>query len=420
MAPDKAGRFPRPSRRALLGGGVAGLGGAGIALGADRLAADGPTPLERARAAAPAPVAGDGTHQPGIAERPPAHLVFTAFDLTATDTATARAALTSVLRTWTAAARTLMDGGRLAGDERDAAGLGPAGLTVTIGLGATALRRAGLEAQLPGQLAPLPRFSTDQLHPDRGDGDLSVQVRAEDPMVVFSAARQLQRVAAPHTRPRWSQRGFLRTAAAADDPDATPRNLMGQVDGTGNPRPGTAAFATAVWAGDDGPAWMRHGTYLVCRRIRMLLDSWDRLSEAGQERVVGRRKSDGAPLSAGPDGGGETTPPDFAARTADGSLAIAANAHIRLTNPQLRGGVAMFRRGYSYDDGLDASGDPDAGLFFQAYQADPRIAFAPLQRTLAASDALTAFIQHTASALFAIPPAAPPGGYVGQHLLDTT
>ncbi|WP_307873719.1 MULTISPECIES: Dyp-type peroxidase [unclassified Frankia] len=362
---------------------------------------------------------GDGTHQPGIVERPPAQLVFTAYDLTATDPATARAALTSVLRTWTPAARTLMAGGRLPGNEHDADGLGPAGLTVTIGLGATVLGRAGLDNQLPGQLAPLPAFSTDALDPARGGGDLAVAVCAEDPMVAFSAARQLQRLASPHARARWSQRGFLRTAAAATDPNATPRNLMGQLDGTNNPTPGTATFDTAVWAGADGPAWMAGGTYLVTRRIRMLLDGWDRLSEAGQEHVIGRRKTDGAPLSADPDTATETTPPDLAVTTADGALVIPANAHIRLANPAFHGGVRMFRRGYSYDDGLDATATPDAGLFFQAYQADPRTAFVPVQRTLASSDALTAFIQHTASALFAIPPAPRGGGYLAQPLLET-
>jgi dye decolorizing peroxidase len=411
--------FARPSRRGLLGSGLAGVGGAGVALAADRLTRPGPSPAERARAATLAPVTGDHPHQPGIAERPPAQLVFTAYDLTVTGTAATHAALRDVLRAWTSAARTLMSGGRLPGDGRDAAGLGPAGLTVTFGLGASALTAAGLDAQLPGQLAALPRFSTDALDPARGGGDLSVQVCAEDPMVAFSAARRLQRLAAGSLRPRWSQRGFLRTAAAAASPDATPRNLMGQVDGTDNPKPGTAAFAAAVWAGPESPAWMRDGSYLVCRRIRMLLDAWDRLSERGQERVIGRRKSDGAPLSADPDTATETTPPDLSARTPDGGLVIAANAHIRLANPAFRGGVAMFRRGYSYDDGFDANGNLDAGLFFQAYQADPRTAFVPVQRALAASDALTAFIEHTGSALFAIPPAAPLGGYVGQPLLES-
>lgn len=408
----------RPSRRALLGGGLAGVGGAGIALAADRLTREGPTAAERTRSDAQVPVAGDGVHQPGIVDRAPAQLVFTAFDLAGSEPAAARAALRDVLQAWTPAVRTLMAGGRLADDERTAAGLGAAGLTVTIGLGASALTRAGLGARLPGQLAALPHFSTDQLDPARGGGDLAIQVCAEDPVVAFSAARQLQRIAAAHARPRWSQRGFLRTAAAAADPDATARNLMGQVDGTNNPKPGSAAFATAVWAGDDGPAWMRHGTYLVCRRIRMLLDTWDRFSESGQERVIGRRKSDGAPLSADPDSATETTPPDLSARTADGGLIIPANAHIRLANPAFHGGARMFRRGYSYDDGLDAAGGLDAGLFFQAYQADPRTAFVPVQRTLAASDALTAFIQHTGSALFAIPPAAPAGGYLAQPLLE--
>ncbi|ORT96947.1 twin-arginine translocation pathway signal protein [Frankia casuarinae] len=409
----------------MLGGaGLLGLGGGvvlgtGVALGTQRLLPDRPNPVEAARRAAVAAVAGDGRHQPGIAERAPAHLIFTAYDLISTEPTAVRSALAALLRTWTSASAVLMRGEPTAGAERDTAGLGPAALTVTVGLGASALRRAGLDTRIPGPLADIPALPGDRIDAARGGGDLAVQVCAEDPMVAYSAARQLRRIAAAYVQPRWVQRGFQRTAAGAADPDATPRNLMGQVDGTDNPRPGTAQFDLAVWAA-DGPAWMRGGTYVVCRRIRMLLDSWDRLTEAAQSEVIGRRKSDGAPLSAPPadQGGGETTAPDFAARTADGRPAIAVNAHIRLAHPQFHGGVAMFRRGYSYDDGLDATGEPDAGLFFQAYQADPRTAFVPVQRALAASDALSTFIRHTSNALFAIPPAPPPGGFLAQQLLD--
>ncbi|WP_261565186.1 Dyp-type peroxidase [Frankia gtarii] len=424
-------------RRVLAGAGLFGLGagaGAGATLGTQGLLPERADPVAAARRAALAPVVGDGRHQPGIAERAPAQLVFTAYDLTATDPAAARAALGAVLRAWTDGGRALMRGAAQsgvlqsgvsqagvlqAGMGREAAGLGPAGLTVTVGIGASALRRSGLDARIPGALADIPALPGDRLEAARGGGDLAVQVCAEDPMVAFAAARQLGRLAAGRVRPRWAQRGFHRTAAAATDPTATPRNLMGQLDGTNNPRPGSAQFDLAVWAA-GGPDWMRGGTYLVCRRIRMLLDSWERLTEDARGEVVGRRINDGAPLSApsAADGGGEDTAADFAARGPDGRPLIAENAHVRLSNPQFHGGIAMFRRGYSYDDGLDAAGEPDAGLFFLAFQADPRTSFVPVQRTLAASDALNTFIRHTSSALFAVPPTAPADGYLGQRLVE--
>ncbi|MCL9797324.1 Dyp-type peroxidase, partial [Frankia sp. AgKG'84/4] len=274
--------------------------------------------------------------------------------------------------------------------------------------------RAGLASAVPPQLAPIPAFPHDQLDPARGDGDLAVQICAEDPMVAASAARTLAIAARPYATSRWTQRGFRRSAAAAGDPFDTPRNLMGQLDGTDNPTAGTAQFDVAVWADTSAPGWMTGGSYLVARRIRMELDRWDLITVDAQEKIIGRRKGSGAPLS----GGGEHTDPDFLARTADGSPLIATNSHVRLSHPQFNNGVRMLRRGYSYDDGLAATGDPDAGLFFLAYQADPRTAFTAVQRKLDRLDALSAFLRHTGSALFAVPPAAPTGGYLGQQLLE--
>ena len=42
---------------------------------------------------------------------------------------------------------------------------------------------------------------------------------------------------------------------------------------------------------------MRGGSYLVARRIRMLIESWDTDYLADQERVFGRFKTSGAPLT---------------------------------------------------------------------------------------------------------------------------
>jgi deferrochelatase/peroxidase EfeB len=56
------------------------------------------------------------------------------------------------------------------------------------------------------------------------------------------------------------------------------------------------------------------------------------------------------------------------------------------------------------------SGELDAGLFFLAYQKDPRNQFVPLQRKLAANDALNEYIEHVASGVYACPPGVSTSG----------
>jgi deferrochelatase/peroxidase EfeB len=60
----------------------------------------------------------------------------------------------------------------------------------------------------------------------------------------------------------------------------------------------------------------------------------------------------------------------------------------------------------------------DARPFFICFQRDPRRQFIPIQRRLAASDALNRHTLHTASAIFACPPGARRGGFVGEGLLS--
>ena len=80
----------------------------------------------------------------------------------------------------------------------------------------------------------------------------------------------------------------------------------------------------------------------------------------------------------------------------------------------------ILRRGYSYTDGIDQqTGLLDAGLFFIAYQKDPRKQFVPIQRRLGQHDLLNEYIRHTGSALFAVPPGlAAAGDYYGKSLFD--
>ncbi|NUR58263.1 MAG: Dyp-type peroxidase [Catenulispora sp.] len=410
-----------PSRRSFLATGVTSVGGvAAGAAGAALLLDD--------RRPAPAPagelVAGLGTttvavpfpHQAGISvpARQQSHGTVAAFDLVEGVT---RDQLKALMKAWTSAIADLTAGRALTADDGIALGSGPCSLTVTVGFGPSLFGKAGLDAaSRPPQLAPLPAFGAEQLDPARSDGDLGVVLAADDALVVFHALRTLTRIAAGTAKPRWTMSGFSRAPGSSPDPASTGRNLMGQLDGTNNPTASQPDFERKVFvAADADAAWMRGGSYLVFRRIRMLLDSWDAQSTEDQEKVIGRRKDTGAPLP----GGSEHTPVNLAAQNPDGSLAIRGDAHIRLAAPATNGGAAMLRRGLSYHDGLTADGKPDAGLLFLAWQADPGTGFVPVQQRLTKNmDALNRFTKHETSALFAMVPAPSGNAYLGQALLE--
>ncbi|MFE4697748.1 iron uptake transporter deferrochelatase/peroxidase subunit [Streptomyces sp. NPDC056738] len=401
------------SRRRLLGT----AGATGLALGAAGAAVG--------YAAAPSPaktvpltsVGADmamfhGKHQPGITTGLQARGHLVAFDLTA---GAGRGEAAALLRRWSVTARRLMAGEAAAHEDtgvaRDA---GPSSLTVTFGFGHSFFARTGLEKQRPVALDPLPSFSSDHLDKARSDGDLWVQIGADDALVAFHALRAIQKDAGAAARVRWQMNGFNRSPGATAEP-MTARNLMGQIDGTRNPKPSEPDFDGRIFVPASGtPEWMANGSYAVVRRIRMLLDDWEKLSGKAQEDVIGRKKSTGAPLS----GGTETTAMDLDKTDAEGNLVVPVNAHARITRPDQNGGAAMLRRPFSFHDGIDADGTPDAGLLFVCWQADPVRGFVPVQRKLDRGDALSTYIRHESSGLFAVPGGAAEGEYVGQRLLE--
>ncbi|MFD9716661.1 iron uptake transporter deferrochelatase/peroxidase subunit [Streptomyces sp. NPDC059076] len=404
-------------RRLLTAAGAAGaagltLGAAGGAMAHAAGAGPGPTALSTVGSTE---VAFHGDHQPGITTPMQSHGHLIAFDLTA---GAGRGQAAALMRRWSALAAELMAGdtaeqaGRDTGVALDA---GPSSLTVTFGFGHGFFDRTGLVARRPAGLDPLPAFSADQLDPRRSHGDLWVQIGADDALVAFHALRAVQRVAGSTARVRWQMNGFNRSAGATAQPMTT-RNLMGQVDGTNNPKPAEADFDRRIFvaAGSD-QEWLTGGSYAVVRRIRMLLDDWEGLPLKKQEAIIGRRKSDGAPLT----GGTETTKLALDARGSDGKLVIPENAHARISAPEQNGGAAMLRRPFSYHDGIGPDGVPDAGLLFICWQADPLRSFVPVQRKLDRGDALSEFIRHEASGLYAVPGGAGRGEYVGQRLLES-
>jgi deferrochelatase/peroxidase EfeB len=322
-----------------------------------------------------------------------------------------------MFRAWTDAAAGLTGGQDAPGDSGEAVGLAASGLTLTFGLGPGLFDdRYGLAARRPGALAELPAFNGDQLVAERSGGDLSIQACANDPQVVFHAVRQLVRLGDGVVRARWAQTGFLPNTPTGD----TPRNLMGFKDGTRN----ADDLARSVWVGEEGPAWMHGGSYLVVRKIRMALEHWDRTEIDFQEEVIGRHKRSGAPLGKGR----EQDTPDFDAVDPDGNPVIAENAHLRMAAPETNAGARILRRGYSYNDGASFIAERwppwrqgveyDAGLLFIAYQRDPRAGFVRLFENMAKIDALNQFTTHVGSGLFACPGGVAPGQFLAQGLFD--
>ena len=353
-----------------------------------------------------------GKHQAGITTplQSRGHLI--AFDLAP---GAGRKEAAALLRRWSATAADLMAGRAPASDTGIARDAGPSSLTVTFGFGRTFFDRTGLTARRPAELDPLPPFSSDALDPKRSEGDLWVQIGADDALVAFHALRALQKDAGTAATVRWQMNGFNRSPGATARP-MTARNLMGQVDGTNNPKPADPDFDQRIFVPSGGPQpWMAGGSYAVVRRIRMLLDDWEKLPLKQQEQVIGRRKADGAPLT----GGTETTPLDLNKFGPDGKLVIPDNAHARISAPEQNGGAAMLRRPFSFHDGIAADGAPDAGLLFVCWQADPLKGFVPVQRKLDRGDALSPFIRHESSGLFAVPGGPDRGEYVGQRLLES-
>ena len=444
------------SRRGFLRGAAGLAAAAGAALAGDA----GTRAFAKADGESAPPPASDiepfwGRNQSGIVTPAQAHTYFAALDLTTTR----RGDVIALLKAWTNAAARLTSGKPIERFERtelaydydttttttvttaseptpttvslpdtgEADGLVPARLTLTFGFGAGLFAkdgtdRYGLAKHRPAAFVDLPHFAGDELAADRTGGDLSIQGCADDPQVAFHAVRQLVRLADEVAQVRWAQTGFLPNFASGQ----TPRNLMGFRDGTVNPSTrDPVTMDQFVWVGDEGPGWMRGGSYLVVRRIRIALEHWDRSKIELQEQTIGRHKISGAPLGKN----SEHEPLDLAAAGNDGNPVIGENAHVRLAAAASNGGAQILRRPYSYNDGVNFTAERwppwrqgmeyDAGLFFICYQRDPRTGFIKIFENMAKLDMLNQFVTHVGGGLFACPGGVAEGQFIGQPLFET-
>ena len=285
----------------------------------------------------------------------------------------------------------------------------PARLTLTVGFGAEPVPRRhgedrfGLADRRPAALARLPRFPGDAIRPELSGGDLCVQACANDPQVAVHAVRNLARIGFGVVSVRWSQLGFGRTSSTIGSPGhpAQPVRLQGrhrEPEGRGDRR---CCASTCGSRPGDGPSWMAGGSYLVARRIRMMIETWDRTSLAragGDHRPdQGRRRR----AAAGPRSSTSRTSPRSARTACRSSPRTRTSDWHTRASTMARDCCGAATTSSTASDGL---GRLDAGLFFMAYQRDPRQQFVPVQRQLASRDTLNEYIRHVSSGLFACPP----------------
>ena len=379
------------SRRVFLAG--AGVASSSVALAACTREGEGSSEAATLHSAT---IAFDGAHQSGVATATQANLNLVGFNLK--DGVDADG-IRNLMQLWTEDARELAAGRNPLSSLEPEMVERPANLTITCGFGERVFDIAASGAK-PQWLHDIPDMPREQLSDDWAQTDLVLQICSDDAVVCAWATRHMTRAGMDYVRTAWVQQGFMNAYGSIPE-GHTPRNLFGQVDGTVNPR-SDDEFADQVFT-DDG------SSSLVVRRIAMDLDDWERLDRTSREEAVGRRLSDGAPLT----GDDEFDAPDLDARDEYGLPVIDMNSHMARAMPPADHPEQKFlRRPYNYNLPPEPGSEQlsNAGLVFLAYQKDPDVQFTPVLRRLLEADRLNEWTTHIGSAVYWIPPGtAEPG-----------
>ena len=379
------------SRRVFLAG--AGVASSSVALAACTREGEGSSEAATLHSAT---IAFDGAHQSGVATATQANLNLVGFNLK--DGVDADG-IRNLMQLWTEDARELAAGRNPLSSLEPEMVERPANLTITCGFGERVFDIAASGAK-PQWLHDIPDMPREQLSDDWAQTDLVLQICSDDAVVCAWATRHMTRAGMDYVRTAWVQQGFMNAYGSIPE-GHTPRNLFGQVDGTVNPR-SDDEFADQVFT-DDG------SSSLVVRRIAMDLDDWERLDRTSREEAVGRRLSDGAPLT----GDNEFDAPDLDARDEYGLPVIDMNSHMARAMPPADHPEQKFlRRPYNYNLPPEPGSEQlsNAGLVFLAYQKDPDVQFTPVLRRLLEADRLNEWTTHIGSAVYWIPPGtAEPG-----------
>ena len=405
------------TRRGMLTGGFASVGagvlGACTHAGAGRDSASPVTttatasPSSRADVASTARwLAADDRRQSGVITPPAAHGRWLGFDL---PNSASRDDLRRVLILLSDVAERIVSGRSSLTDQATEMAANPGDIAMTVGLGPHMFELEGMP-KAPNWLKPLPAFSIDKFEQPWHQTDLVVQVGGDDPLRTSHAAHQVALALNKSTRLVWQQTGTRPTPAPADN--GVVRNHFGQLDGQVNTS-GTGRDAAVVWnSASAGKAWMQDSTAMVIRRIRMDVTTWDSLDRQARENSVGRRLSNGAPLT----GAKATDPVDLEKADELGLPIINPASHVARAMPA-KPSERILRRPYNYERETD-DGTFDKGLIFVAFCADVTRQFVPIQRRLAEADILNTWTTPIGSGVYFVPQAPKPGEYLGQTLLQ--
>lgn len=267
---------------------------------------------------------------------------------------------------------------------------GPGNLTVTVGLGPRLVRL--VDASMPGSV-DLPLF--------RGDEELGVKQRGGD--LMLSVCANDQTILAPVTEyllgtvggaVNWAQSG-----SRAPGTGTIARNPLGFRDGVIVPR-GSDEINENVWISEGSAAG---GSICVVRRLDLDTIEFAKRTLDEQQRIVGREKVTGVPLS----GGGPDAEVDLLAKSPDGAYLTPRGSHVRAAHPSFTGSALMLRRGYGYAQ--SGSGELSrGGLLFVCFQRDLET-FVRTQLRLDEQDELMRFATVTATGTFLILPGSPSG-----------
>lgn len=365
-----------------------------------------------------------GARQAGIVNPRPATGIIASFDAIAETPAD----LEDLLRRLTARIAFLMTGGtpteldsKLPPSDSGILGpvIKPDNLTVTVSLGASLFeKRPWLLPFKPTALRRMPEFTNDALVASLCHGDIALQFCANTQDTNIHALRDILKTLSDRMVLKWKQDGHVPIVPPrADGRHDSARNFLGFLDGSANPDSSNqTAMDEIVWInpGEGEPEWATHGTYQAVRIIRNFVERWDRTPLGEQEKIMGRQKNNGAPLSGGSH---ESDMPNFAS-DAEGKK-TPLDSHIRLANPRTAASRPnlILRRPFNYSNGATASGQLDQGLLFICYQANLERGFIAVQNRLN-GEPLEEYIKPFGGGFFFVLPGAPnEDNYLGEQLL---
>ncbi len=279
---------------------------------------------------------------------------------------------------------------------------GTGDLTILVGLGARALQAFPKGKKL-GDTLKMPMYRGDEkLDPILLGGDLLLSINASDPQILEPVYQELTKILPPLTVV-WAETAY---AQKGKNPSGIGRNPFGFHDGIINPKT-PKQLKKDIWIA-DGP--LRGGTICVMRRFLLHTDEFGAHPVPKQERVIGRKKATGIPLS----GGTLTSEANITAKTPDGEWVIPTHSHIRAAHPSFIGGEMMLRRSYSVTRKDGETDKPKSFLLFTCFQNNIRT-FVATQQRLDEIDDLMNFSTPKSSAAFAILP-----GFDESHPLGST